>query len=316
MLYLCDLVYDRIIVHVPMILRQPMIQPLARDTAPAAEARQIAFFQQRQPHERMAITFDLTAFAVASSRDAIRRAYPKLDTLEQARLFAALQFGPTYSSRVREVPTIEGSMSIPSALLPVARVFTYLQISYYVGGSIASTAYSLPRSTYDIDIAADLQLRHVAPLVAALETDYYIERSAVLDAMTHRDREAAFNITHHASGINIDIFVTAGRPFDRSRYKRAQDHIFPGADEPIKLASPEDVILNKLLWFRQDGIESEKHWRDVNCIIRVQDKALDLRYLRKWATTLHVRELLDVAIKREAAPPDRNAEKPDQNQMF
>ncbi len=55
-----------------------MLRPLARDTAPAAEARHIAFFQQRQPHERLAITFDLTAFSVASSRDAIRRAHPSL----------------------------------------------------------------------------------------------------------------------------------------------------------------------------------------------------------------------------------------------
>ena len=50
-----------------------MRQPLARDTAPAAEARQVAFFQQRLPTERLAMLFDLTAFA-RSLRDAIRRA--------------------------------------------------------------------------------------------------------------------------------------------------------------------------------------------------------------------------------------------------
>lgn len=280
-----------------------MLQPLARDTAPSAEGRQIAFFQQRQPHERLAITFDLTAFAIASSRDAIRRANPELDALERARLFALLQFGPAYAARVRHPPTIEGIMSVPAALLPVTRLFTQFQIAYYVGGSIASTAYSLPRSTYDIDVAADVQLRHVAPLVAALDAEYYIDRSTILDAIAHRDREASFNITHHATGINIDIFVTADRPFDRSRYERAQNHIFPGASEPVKLASPEDVILNKLLWFRQDGIESEKQWRDVSSIIRVQDKALDLRYLRKWATILNVRALLDAALKGEIPPP-------------
>ena len=293
-----------------------MQQPLARDTAPAAEARQIAFFQQRQPHERLAITFDLTAFAVASSRDAIRRAHPELDALEQARLFAALQFGPEFAARVRQPPTVEGSMSIPAALLPLTRTFQQLGISYYVGGSIASTAYSLPRSTYDIDLAADIQPRHVAPLVAALETEYYIERAAVLDAIAHRDREASFNITHHATGINLDIFVTAGRPFDRSRYQRAQDHTLPGASESIKLASPEDVILNKLLWFRQDGIESQKQWRDVQSIIRVQGQALDLRYLRKWAGTLKVRELLDAALRGEAPPSAGGNEQPNQGQMF
>lgn len=293
-----------------------MPRPLARDTALAAEARQIAFFQQRQPHERLAITFDLTAFSVASSRAGIRRAHPELDALEQARLFAALQFGSDYAARIRQPPTIEGSMSILAALLPVTRMFTQLHISYYVGGSIASTAYSLPRSTYDIDLAADIQPRHVAPLVADLEAEYYIDRAAILDAIAQRDQEASFNITHHATAINIDIFVTAGRSFDRSRYQRAQDHTFPGASEPIKLASPEDVILNKLMWSRQDGIESEKQWRDVNSIIRVQGQALDLRYLRKWAATLNLRELLDAALRGDAPPPAGSDQQPDQGRMF
>lgn len=36
----------------------------------------------------------------------------------------------------------------------------------------------------------------------------------------------------------------------------------------MKLALPEDVILTKLMWFRQYGIESDKQWRDVSSIIR------------------------------------------------
>ena len=292
-----------------------MPQPLARDTSLAAEARQIAFFQQRLPHERLAITFDLTAFAVASSRAAIRRAHPHLNALEQARLFASLCFGPEYAARVQQPPTIEGIMSIPAALLPIARVFHQLGIAYYVGGSIASTAYSLPRSTYDIDLAAAIQPRHVAPFVAALEADYYIDRSSILDAIARA--EASFNITHHATGINIDIFVTADRPFDRSRYSRVQDHVFPGASEPIKLASPEDMVLNKLLWYWQDEIVSEKQWRDAQAIIRVQGNALDQHYLREWAANLNISSLLDTALR--GAPPPRSpsgTDEPQQGRLF
>lgn len=292
------------------------MQPLARDTAPAAEARQIALFQQRPPHERIARTCDLTAFAVASSRAAIRRAHPDLSEIDQARMVALLQYGPQLAARVRQPPTMEGIMSIPAALMPVARALTLLRIPYYVGGSIASTAYSLPRSTYDIDVAAALQPHHVAPFVAALEAEYYIERSDVLDALLNREREASFNILHHATGINIDIFVTAGRSFDTSRYERAQDHVFPGATEPVKLASPEDVILNKLLWYRQDGIESAKQWRDVGGIIRVQDQALDLRYLRHWSHVLNIRHLLDAALRGDAPPPPGDTPGADQTPMF
>lgn len=293
-----------------------MPQPLARDTAPAAEAHQIAFFQQRQPHERLALMCELTAFAVASSRAAIRRAHPELDALAQARLFATLQFGPDHAARVRQPPTIEGQMSIPAALVPITRTFTQLRIAYYVGGSIASTAYSLPRSTYDVDVAAALQSHHVAPFVTALETDYYIDRGAVLDAIARREQEASFNITHHATGINIDIFVTADTAFDRSRYVRAIDHLLPGATEPIKLASPEDIILNKLRWFRQEGIEKAKQWRDVQSIIRVQDQALDRNYLRIWATTLTLGDLLEAALTGDAPPTGGNAEAPTQSRLW
>lgn len=165
-------------------------------------------------------------------------------------------------------------------------------------------------------MAADMQPRHVAPLVAVLEAEYYIDRSAVLDAIARRDQEASFTITHHATGINIDIFVTAGRPFDLSRYQRAQDHIFPGASESVKLASPEDVIVTKLLWFRQDGIESQKQWRDVNSIIRVQGQALDFHYLRTWADRLNVRSLLDAALRGDAPPPAGSDQPPQQGRMF
>ena len=292
-----------------------MPQPLARDTSPSAEARQIAFFRQREPHERLAIVFDLTAFAFASARDGIRRAHPQLSPLEQARMAASLWFGPEYARRVRQAPTVEGIMSIPSALLPIARVLEQLRIAYYVGGSIASTAYSLPRSTFDIDVAAAIEPRHVAPLVAALEGDYYVDRGAILDAIARA--EASFNITHHATGINVDIFVTADRPFDRSHYRRAQAHLLPGGSEPIKLASPEDMVLNKLLWYWQDGIASERQWRDAQSIIRVQSGALDLAYLRAWAADLNIGALLETALHGDPpSQPEGGTEGVRQGRLF
>lgn len=78
-----------------------MSQPLAADTAPAAEARQMAFFQHGSPAERLALTFDLIAFTVASARAAIRRAHPQLEPLEQVRLMVAAQFGESRAAQVQ-----------------------------------------------------------------------------------------------------------------------------------------------------------------------------------------------------------------------
>jgi hypothetical protein len=277
-----------------------MRQPLARDTALAVEARQTAFFRQRVPTERLAMLFDLTAFAMSSSRDAIRRARPELSPLDQARLFAELLFGPKYAARVRSSPSIEGTMAIPAAILPVTRVFVQMGIPYYIGGSIAGSAYSLPRTTYDVDMIADMQASHVVPFVVRLDADYYVDRGAILDALVHR---SSFNMMHHATGINIDVFIPGDRPFDRIQFSRVQAHMLPGTDEPVNLASPEDVILNKLAWYVLGNYVSDQQWRDVQALLRVQGDRLDTRYLRHWAAALDLSTLLEFALRGERPPP-------------
>jgi len=288
------------------------MQPLATDTAPAAEARQIAFFQQRSPSERLALMFDLSAFALAASRDAIRRAHPHLDSLAQAQFLAALQFGTTHAAQIQRAPSVEGAMSIPAAILPVITTFIGLRIPYYIGGSVASSAYSLPRTTYDVDMVADMRSRHVSPFGAALTSEYYVDSSAIFDAITHR---SSFNMTHQATGINIDVFIPHGRPFDRVQFTRVQAHVLPGADQPVNLASPEDVLLNKLAWYELGNRVSDQQWRDIQSIIRVQAAALDQPYLRRWAADLNLSALLEAALRGER-PPTHPPGDPHQQRMF
>jgi hypothetical protein len=287
------------------------MQTLARDTSLAAEARQIAFFQQRSPSDRLALMFDLSAFALAASRDAICRANPQLDTLAQARFLAMHLFGPARAAQIQRAPSIEGPMSIPAAILPVIAAFTSLQVPYYIGGSVASSAYSLPRTTYDVDMVADMQPRAVAPFIAALADQYYLDRGDILEAIS---RHSSFNMTHQATGINIDVFIPQGRPFDRVQFERVQSHMLPGADQPVNLASPEDVLLNKLLWYELGNRVSGQQWRDVQAILRVQADALDQAYLRRWGTDLSIGELLEAALRGER-PPAPGAD-PQQGRLF
>ena len=288
-----------------------MAQPLARDLSPAAEAVQVAALCRQRAEARLTHACELTAFIMAAARAGIRRAHPHLDALAQARLLAAVQFGDEYAARVQQPPTIEGSMSIPAAILPVVRSFQQLNILYFVGGSIASSAYGMPRSTYDVDMVADMRPQHVAPFVAALEGDYYVDRSAILDALVH---QSSFNMLHHATGINIDIFASKGRPYDAEQFRRAQATTLPGAIEPVYLASPEDVILNKLAWYELGNQVSDQQWRDVQGMLRVQGQALDYNYLRHWAAILGLSALLDYALRGERPP--RPNDEPQQRRLF
>ena len=46
----------------------------------------------------------------------------------------------------------------------LAEVFEELSIPYFVGGSLASSLYGIPRATNDVDFVAVVKLIHVRPL--------------------------------------------------------------------------------------------------------------------------------------------------------
>ena len=57
------------------------------------------------------------------------------------------------------------------ALDPLIKAFRKIGISYYIGGSVASSAYGIARATLDVDLITDLKAQHVHSLVEMLETD-------------------------------------------------------------------------------------------------------------------------------------------------
>jgi hypothetical protein len=59
------------------------------------------------------------------------------------------------------------------------------------------------------------------------------------------------------------------------------------------VASAEDTILAKLIWYRAGGEQSERQWNDVRGIRSVQGARLDRTYMRQWARHLEVDDLLD-----------------------
>ena len=62
------------------------------------------------------------------------------------------------------------------------------------------------------------------------------------------------------------------------------------------LASPEDIILNKLGWYRLGENVSERQWHDVLGVLKIQKEVLDIDYLRYWAKELRLDDLLEQAL--------------------
>lgn len=183
---------------------------------------------------------------------------------------------------------------IGTALL-VAGHLEALGVLYTVGGSIASSFAGEPRSTVDIDIVAALEERHVEPLVAALSTDFYVDAAALRRAIRTR---ASANLIHQATQLKVDVFVAGGTPLDAQQLRRRLE-VDLGDGRKLHVHPPEDILLQKLRWYRRGGEVSDRQWRDIVGIVRVQGVRLDRGYLRDNAGVVDVADLLARALDDE-----------------
>ena len=176
---------------------------------------------------------------------------------------------------------------IATALL-VARHLDELGILHTVGGSIAGSFAGEPRSSVDVDIVVAIEERHVDALVAALSPDFYVDADALRRAI--RTRTSA-NLVHQATQLKIDLFVAGGTPLDARQLARRLA-VDLGDGRRLYVHPPEDILLQKLRWYRLGGEVSDRQWRDIAAIVRVQAGRLDREYLREGAAVLGVSDLL------------------------
>jgi hypothetical protein len=181
-----------------------------------------------------------------------------------------------------------------AALARVTAVLDALGVNYLVGGSIASSVFGEPRQTLNADLLARLLLRHAGPLVQQLAGEFYADLPAITTAIRN---QGSFNLIHLETMTKVDVFVHWRTPFAQSQFARRRKKSI-GVSPPLELffASPEDTILAKLEWFRQGGGVSDRQWRDLLGVLKIQDRALDRAYLAHWAGELGVSGLLNRAL--------------------
>ncbi|OGU33429.1 MAG: hypothetical protein A2057_16740 [Ignavibacteria bacterium GWA2_35_9] len=180
---------------------------------------------------------------------------------------------------------------ILGALEPVIKTFDELGILYYIGGSIASSAYGMPRTTLDVDLVTALTPLNITPLVDKLKEEYFIDAEMINDALITK---TSFNILHLKTMLKIDVFILKDKPYQQKAFERKiKDRLEEKPDAlSVYLCSPEDVIINKLEWYKSGGEISERQWLDILGVIKVQGNSLDKEYLTKWSKELGVEDLL------------------------
>jgi hypothetical protein len=176
----------------------------------------------------------------------------------------------------------------------VVAAFDALGVDYLVGGSVASSVFGEPRQTLDADLIARLLGRHAKPLVEKVSKEFYADLPAVEAAI---QTQGSFNLIHLETITKVDVFVRWRDPFGQSQLARRQKKSV-GQASPLDLffASAEDTVLAKLEWYRKGGGVSDKQWRDLLGVLKVQGETLDRAYLTEWAGKLEVADLLTRAL--------------------
>jgi len=172
-------------------------------------------------------------------------------------------------------------------LSQITAAFDRLKIRYAIGGSVASSARSVWRSTQDVDLIAAIHPALVDGLVRALGTDWYADADEIRRSL---QAGRAFNVIQISTATKVDVFPAA-EDFHQSQLDRATMVPLGMGKVPCVVTTAEDILLAKLRWYRDGGEVSERQWNDIGSVIAINPN-LDWEYVNLWAARLHVADLL------------------------
>lgn len=173
----------------------------------------------------------------------------------------------------------------------VIKILEELGTPYMVVGSFASALYGEPRMTRDIDIVVQLDRGQVEKLCAAFPPeDYYISCEAAVEALRY---ESQFNVIHGSSGNKIDFMIAHSDKLGKEQLSRRKSmELMPGLHGYI--ASPADVIIGKLIYYKDGG--SDKHLRDITGIMKISGDDVDRDVVARWARELGASEVWEAIL--------------------
>jgi hypothetical protein len=161
-----------------------------------------------------------------------------------------------------------------------------LGIRYMIGGSVAAVYHGEPRTTVDLDLVIEAGVSQVRALARRIAPLFYVDEEDAVDAVR---RGGSFNLVHYATATKVDLFIAQHcEPLDR-RLTIVENGV------TLSIYTAEDIVVQKLKWFRLGNEVSERQWRDVIGVLRIKSGILDERYLDRAADSFGVRDLLELA---------------------
>ena len=281
-----------------------MLEPWLSDTSPEARRVYLELYRRMSPAERLQRVFELCDFQQSLQAANVRAMYPEAGEEEVFLRVGGSTPGPGPDDQsLRLGPGTPPLTGLRRALESVLAVLDRLEIPYCVGGSVASSAYGLPRQTNDIDILADFGSVEIGEFYEALKGEFYVDLQIASEAIK---QSRPFNAIHLQGAFKFDFFPASPVGFTKSELDRRRYLVsaIPGLEDvEFPIASPEDTVLAKLLWFRKGGEVSDRQWHDILGILTTQSERLDLAYMNVWAENLAVTDLLERALRDSQLRP-------------
>ncbi|HMO16507.1 MAG TPA: hypothetical protein PKA63_01765 [Oligoflexia bacterium] len=169
---------------------------------------------------------------------------------------------------------------ISQAICDLVSILDKFNIRYFIGGSLSSSLNGIFRSTNDIDVVLENSINDL--VVKELEEKFLVDATKLRES---HSRNRAFNIFHENTALKFDLFP-AYNDFHASQLDRAISVKLPSALCAFRVASPEDIILAKLVWISK--APSERQLSDIKGVLNTNRDSIDFDYLNSWAEKLKI----------------------------
>jgi hypothetical protein len=183
--------------------------------------------------------------------------------------------------------------TLSEALASLLAALDRLEIPYEIGGSVASSAHGIPRTTMDVDLVVDFAAEKIEPFVEAVRDEFYADAAQMRESFA---AGRAANLIHLKGVWKFDLFPLRNDEYSHVEFgRRILREIQPDNGDPMEcsVSSLEDTLLRKLEWFRVGGEISERQWSDVAGMWSAAGSRADMEYLRRWAKRLGLDDLLE-----------------------
>jgi hypothetical protein len=155
-------------------------------------------------------------------------------------------------------------------LCKLAEAFEKNNIPYMVIGGQAVLVYGEPRMTKDIDVTLGVgpdHLEKIVELVKEMELTVLVSQPAEFVQKT-----MVLPCQDSKSGVRVDL-VFSFSPYEQQAMKRVKR--IPILDHEVRFASPEDLIIHKIIAGRPKDLEDAR-------VVLAKNPDMDKAYIERW----------------------------------